>query len=1058
MLISDKIALLRKRRGLSQDQLAKEIGVSRQAIYKWEAGITTPDIDNVKMISEFFSISINDLVDDNVNISEAPINISKEENIDTFADISDKNGEKPRKIGLFALIGAMSLVIVALSILLIVSLGKHTHSFENYIVEAQPTCIVSGIERGFCKCGESETRSIATIPHSEIVIKGYLPTCTRIGATDGKKCSICDTVLKEQTIIPVNTNNHTEKIILGTPATCISEGLTDGGKCDECGIILKKQEIIPIGEHAEEIIEGYLPTCVDNGLTDGKKCSVCNAILKEQAIIPINQENHNIEIILGTPATCMKDGLTDGKKCSLCDTILLKQEVIISNGQHIEKTIEGYPSTCINKGLSDKVICSECNIVLVDAISLPLGECTVEEILGYESSCTTLGLTDGKACTVCKDVFVKQEIMKTKPHDYKNGVCSVCLNLEENSDQLFFSLNLDKQSYTAYTKSQNTIEIESLIIPSTYEGYPVTIIDNFRYLKNVSSVIIPNTVVTIQSEAFKNVSSLKKITIPSSVKNIYSYAFSGTSVSSLFVPKTIIKMGTDAFASDKLNYIVFDEGIEEIFYSAFSNCTAIKAIYIPGSIKKLGGAICASSENTTIYQNKNANTSTWSNAWDTCKDGNKCLIKVVNSCPESLVPFTYTLNSDNKSYTIAGNDSTKDEEIIAIPSTYMGLPITAIEQMSFNDHNMRELYIPDTVKVINTYDFYNCSSLAYVDLGNSIESVGRMAFLNSVIEQISFPSSVKYIDKGALIGCNSLKEITVAKGCNLYKSIDGVLYSSDGSLLIKYPCANERTSFNVPNGVYELCENAFAYSQSLTSISLPDNLKSIGKNCFSNCTVLEALFIPMSVETVKEGAFSIGSTVCHIYYGGESIPDSWETRFSWYLTVHLNVRNVGTTENGLKYVITNNNEVTIASGVGSDGKVPSSIEGFPVTVIGQGAFAKFNKSVELPNSIKRIEDLAFNESGITKMILPDGVEYLGSDIFINCEYLKVLYIPNTVKVIEGFLASRGVSSSYWGLHIYYQKNADMTLWSENWNKCNSTTNIGEYSEFLAEQVNDSTGL
>ena len=55
MNISDRIQLLRKQRGLSQEQLADEIGVSRQLVSKWENEQAVPDVDKISFLSEYFN-------------------------------------------------------------------------------------------------------------------------------------------------------------------------------------------------------------------------------------------------------------------------------------------------------------------------------------------------------------------------------------------------------------------------------------------------------------------------------------------------------------------------------------------------------------------------------------------------------------------------------------------------------------------------------------------------------------------------------------------------------------------------------------------------------------------------------------------------------------------------------------------------------------------------------------------------------------------------------------------------------------------------------------------
>lgn len=66
MKVSEKIVALRKSKNLSQIQLAEKLGVSRQAISKWESGGTLPGIDSIIEISNFFNITIDSLLKENI--------------------------------------------------------------------------------------------------------------------------------------------------------------------------------------------------------------------------------------------------------------------------------------------------------------------------------------------------------------------------------------------------------------------------------------------------------------------------------------------------------------------------------------------------------------------------------------------------------------------------------------------------------------------------------------------------------------------------------------------------------------------------------------------------------------------------------------------------------------------------------------------------------------------------------------------------------------------------------------------------------------------------------
>lgn len=61
MTFAEKLKELRKQSGLSQEKLAEKLGVSRQAVTKWERDTGVPDIDNIMAISKLFDVSMDEL-------------------------------------------------------------------------------------------------------------------------------------------------------------------------------------------------------------------------------------------------------------------------------------------------------------------------------------------------------------------------------------------------------------------------------------------------------------------------------------------------------------------------------------------------------------------------------------------------------------------------------------------------------------------------------------------------------------------------------------------------------------------------------------------------------------------------------------------------------------------------------------------------------------------------------------------------------------------------------------------------------------------------------------
>ena len=83
--------------------------------------------------------------------------------------------------------------------------------------------------------------------HTEVTDAAVAPTCTETGKTEGKHCSVCNTVLKAQEVIPAT--GHTEVTDAAVAPTCTETGKTEGKHCSVCNKILVMQEEIPADGH-----------------------------------------------------------------------------------------------------------------------------------------------------------------------------------------------------------------------------------------------------------------------------------------------------------------------------------------------------------------------------------------------------------------------------------------------------------------------------------------------------------------------------------------------------------------------------------------------------------------------------------------------------------------------------------------------------------------------------------------------------------------------------------------------------------------------------------------
>ena len=70
MILADKIIAERKKNGWSQEELAEKIGVTRQAVSKWEGAQTTPDLQKLLQMSNVFGVSADYLLKDEMDAPE----------------------------------------------------------------------------------------------------------------------------------------------------------------------------------------------------------------------------------------------------------------------------------------------------------------------------------------------------------------------------------------------------------------------------------------------------------------------------------------------------------------------------------------------------------------------------------------------------------------------------------------------------------------------------------------------------------------------------------------------------------------------------------------------------------------------------------------------------------------------------------------------------------------------------------------------------------------------------------------------------------------------------
>ena len=173
----------------------------------------------------------------------------------------------------------------------------HTHQYTEEITKA-PTCSEEGEKTFTCSCNDSYTEAIEKLPHTEEAIPAVAPTCTASGLTEGKKCTVCNEVIKAQETDPATGHTGSAAVEENfVDSTCSVAGSYDSVVyCSVCNAEVSRDAVtVEKKAHTEVIDAAVEPTCTESGKTEGKHCSVCGEVITAQTVVDAKGHDHSDE-------------------------------------------------------------------------------------------------------------------------------------------------------------------------------------------------------------------------------------------------------------------------------------------------------------------------------------------------------------------------------------------------------------------------------------------------------------------------------------------------------------------------------------------------------------------------------------------------------------------------------------------------------------------------------------------------------------------------------------------------------------------------------------------
>lgn len=558
--------------------------------------------------------------------------------------------------------------------------------------------------------------------------------------------------------------------------------------------------------------------------------------------------------------------------------------------------------------------------------------------------------------------------------------------------------NNKTQNYSGSYSSMAEITVPATV---SYAGktYRVTAIaaEAFYFNSKTTSITLPEGLETIGNAAFFFARGLTSLNLPDSIRSIGAMALNGVSKAPLTIPASVEFIGDSAFSGSGVVDGDLPEGLTYLGDKAFSNCTGLTSITLPSTVETYGPNIFYGCSNVTYVE----------------------LPQNMEKIPSGLL---WSCTSLKRIYIPSSVREIGNAAFYSSGIEKLNLPdgLQKIDQWAFCSTKLKEIIIPDSVGTIGFRAFIYCDGVENCVVGSGVKEIGQDAFYfwNNKFEDQTGVMHAKTTEQAKLLRYSGYGHEILINGAPYTSyfggqfAVDGISYmpTSDTTVRVTAISDDAKTeTFSIPAtvtnegdgrtyAVTELADRLLFQNQSvLTMLDLPDTIEKTGDRTFDQMFNVRTFGkLPANLKSVGYQSFG--------YLGWEMRLEQQGLIPAWQTDV-LDIP--GSIEFMDQCAFAGNRYKTINVGEGITYLSYYSLYG-----------NKEATEINLPSTLKRVEESALYDCRNAKINLPDSLEYIGKSAFAGDLDGETIHLPENLQYLGDTafgtqMYTADYSSKYW---------------------------------------------